>query len=89
MLGLTFGALNSLAQEKRKKQLKKKRVSAERVSPKNVHSITFVDAHVHLNDVEMQMLFLTKPNNLFDHKVIKIFGFDNVETSNVEIFGAN
>lgn len=54
-LGLTLVGTNSYAQEKKKRKVKRESIRAERVTPEIREEISFVDAHVHLNDIDLQM----------------------------------
>lgn len=63
VLGLIFGVINAYSQEKKKRKLKKKRIRAERSTPDVKQTVSFIDAHVHLNDTAIQMK-LMKDNKI-------------------------
>lgn len=59
--GLFVSATNVISQEKRqKRKLKQRRAVAERVTPESIPRTAFVDAHVHLNDIKMQLELMKK-----------------------------
>ena len=55
IFGLIIGVTDSYGQEKKVRQLKRKRVDTERAAPKINEPAIFADAHVHLNDIDMQL----------------------------------
>ncbi|NNF00619.1 MAG: amidohydrolase family protein [Pyrinomonadaceae bacterium] len=83
LLGLFLGVMPSLAQERQKKKLKKKRARAERLSLNINNPHGFIDGHVHLNDLNMQ-LELMKKNRIA--RAIAFWGRNSTNESLIESF---
>ena len=80
---LILGMTNVIAQEKKKKRkVKRMRAVAERVAPENVPPTAFVDAHVHLNDIEMQLELMKK------HKILQAVVFWGRNSTNESLLKA-
>lgn len=81
-LGLVFGVVNSSGQERKKRKLKKKRITAERVAPEIKQSTSFVDGHVHLNNIETQMVLMK------EHEIPKAIVFWGRNSTNESLIKA-
>ena len=81
--GFFLSSATLFAQEKRqKRKLKQRRATAERATPEQITPIAFVDAHVHLNDIEMQLELMKR------HKLPKAIVFWGRNSTNESLIKA-
>lgn len=85
-LSIVFGLLastgSSFSQVKQKRKLKQKRINPERNAPETVRPTIFMDAHVHLNDITMQLQLME------DHAITQAVVFWGKNSTNESLLKA-